>query len=70
MKVVVKNLAVTAIAIGSLFAVPRVEAQVAVDVDISVGSITILYYQNNINVNIPDAVLAGNSPYSTMISWG
>jgi len=58
MKLFARSLAITALAAGSLIATQRAEAQVAVDVDISLGGITILYYYDNINVNIPDAVLA------------
>ncbi len=58
MKLLAKGLAVAAIAAVAFTTSERAEAQVAVDVDVSLGGITILYYHNNINVNIPDSVLA------------
>lgn len=58
MKLLARSLAVTALAAGALVATQRAEAQVAVDVDISLGGITILYYHDNINVNVPTSVLA------------
>ena len=58
MKLFTRGLAVAAVAAAALTTTQRAEAQVAVDVDISLGGITILYYNNNINVDVPDAVLA------------
>ena len=58
MNVFGKVLAVTAVAAGSLFCAQRAQAQVAVDVDVTLGGITILYYHNNINVNVPSSVMA------------
>jgi hypothetical protein len=58
MKLLAKCLALAAVTAGTMAVSQRAQAQVAVDVDISVGSITILYYHNDIDVVIPDAVLA------------
>ena len=58
MKLFSRGLAVAVLAAAALTTTQRAEAQVAVDVDISLGGITILYYNNDINVVVPDAVLA------------
>ena len=58
MKLLAKGLAVAAFAAAAFTISERAEAQVQVDVDVSLGGITILYYHNNINVNVPDSVLA------------
>ena len=59
MKTASRNLALAALAAGVLFAAPRAEAQVSVDVDVTIGGITILYYYNDIDINIDSTVLAG-----------
>lgn len=59
MKIASRNLALAALAAGVLFAAPRAEAQVSVDVDVTIGGITILYYYNDIDINIDSSVLAG-----------
>ncbi len=53
-----KSLGLAALAAGSLFTAGQAKAQVAVDVDITLGGMTILYYHDNINVNVTDSVLA------------
>ncbi|MBN8481508.1 MAG: hypothetical protein J0L88_07970 [Xanthomonadales bacterium] len=53
-----KSLGLAALVAGSLFSAAKAQAQVAVDVDITLGGMTILYYHNNINVAVSDAVLA------------
>lgn len=58
MKLFAKGLGLAAVAAGSLFVCQRAQAQVAVDVDITLGGMTILYYHDNINVNVSDSVLA------------
>ena len=59
MKTASRNLALAALAAGVLLAAPRAEAQVSVDVDVTIGGITILYYFNDIDINIDSSVLAG-----------
>ena len=58
MKLFGKALGLAAVAAGSLFVCTRAQAQVAVDVDITLGGMTILYYHDNINVTVSDSVLA------------
>jgi len=58
MKLALKPLVLAVLAAGSMLASQRSEAQVSVDVDISLGSITILYYYSDIDVTVPDAAMA------------